>query len=108
MVAGIYIYACFFLLHLSNVFMQTARAWMCYSTTHETHQELGSHCCLALPEGKGLDAEGGWLNSLSVRLELHQQRLSSVEITHTHRDRQLIHFDVCFMLSLSHIVVLVL
>ena len=50
------------------------------SMTHRMHQGMGLSC-LSLPEERGLAAERGWLNSLSVGPGSHQLQISSGEMT---------------------------
>lgn len=60
--------------------MQRATAYTYRSMTHGRHQAIGSSCCLALREERGLAAEGGWLNSLSGCPGSHQQWILSIQI----------------------------
>lgn len=74
---------------LLNAFMQTSTTLTYSSMSHETHQELGSSCCLALLAGKCQDVEGEWSNSQSVCLGLHQWKISSTETTQKAKHKQI-------------------
>lgn len=52
------------------------------SVTHATHRGKSSSCCLSLPEGKGLVAEDGWLNSQSACPGSHQHWISSSQVAY--------------------------
>lgn len=65
--------------------MQRATAYTYRSMTHGRHQAIGSSCCLALREERGLAAEGGWLNSLSGCPGSHQQWILSIQIKSKHK-----------------------